>query len=86
MAFNEITDLTLLIKIRFILVQNRQGKTRLAKWYAPFEDDEKLKMKSEIHRLVGLRDQKYQSNFAEVKIDQHPRLCRDCLHLSTSFC
>ncbi|KAJ1970556.1 AP-2 complex subunit sigma [Dimargaris verticillata] len=53
--------------IRFILVQNRQGKTRLAKWYVPYEDDEKLRFKGEVHRLVSTRDQKHQSNFVEFQ-------------------
>jgi AP-2 complex subunit sigma-1 len=48
-------------------VQNRQGKTRLAKWYVPYEDDEKAKLKGEVHRLIAPRDQKHQSNFVEVK-------------------
>ncbi|KAG0176374.1 AP-2 complex subunit sigma [Apophysomyces sp. BC1034] len=53
--------------LRFILVQNRQGKTRLAKWYVPYEDDEKVKLKGEVHRLIAPRDQKHQSNFVEFR-------------------
>lgn len=34
--------------LSFILVQNRQGKTRLAKWYAPYTDEEKVKLKGEV--------------------------------------
>ncbi|KNZ75221.1 AP-2 complex subunit sigma, partial [Termitomyces sp. J132] len=45
---------------------NRQGKTRLSKWYVPYDDDEKVRLRGEVHRLVAPRDQKYQSNFVEV--------------------
>ncbi|KAI9892150.1 MAG: AP-2 complex subunit sigma [Vezdaea aestivalis] len=51
--------------LSFILIQNRQGKTRLAKWYAPYSDEDKIRLKGEIHRLVAPRDQKHQSNFVE---------------------
>jgi len=53
--------------IRFILVQNRQGKTRLSKWYVPYDDDEKVRLRGEVHRIVAPRDQKYQSNFVEFR-------------------
>uniref|UniRef100_A0A2P2MID5 Uncharacterized protein MANES_05G147900 n=1 Tax=Rhizophora mucronata TaxID=61149 RepID=A0A2P2MID5_RHIMU len=51
--------------IRFILLQNRQGKTRLAKYYVPLEDSEKHKVEYEVHRLVVNRDPKF-TNFVEV--------------------
>ncbi|KFK32918.1 hypothetical protein AALP_AA6G306000 [Arabis alpina] len=34
--------------IRFILLQNRQGKTRLAKYYVPLEESEKHKVEYEV--------------------------------------
>lgn len=52
--------------------QNRQGKTRLSKWYVPFEDDEKVRIRGEVHRMIAPRDQKYQSNFVEVRHSPHP--------------
>ena len=36
--------------LSFILIQNRQGKTRLAKWYAPYTDEEKVKLKGEVRQ------------------------------------
>ena len=52
-------------QIRFFLVQNRQGKTRLAKWYVGVEEEEMRKIENEVHRLILSRDAKY-TNFVEV--------------------
>jgi AP-2 complex subunit sigma-1 len=52
--------------IRFLLLQNRAGKTRLAKYYVPVKDAEKVKMEYEVHRAIVTRDPKH-TNFAEVR-------------------
>lgn len=55
-------------QIRFILLQNRQGKTRLSKWYVPApSEQEKFRIESEIHKLIVSRDRKY-TNFVEVRL------------------
>ena len=41
------------MQIRFILLQNRQGKTRLAKYYVPLEDSEKHKVEYEVSPVAG---------------------------------
>ena len=56
-------------QIRFFLLQNRQGKTRLSKWYVvPPEEADRLRMEAEIHRTVTQRDRKY-TNFVEVRCE-----------------
>lgn len=60
--------------IRFILLQNRAGKTRLAKYYVPLDDSEKRNLEYDVHRLIATRDAKF-TNFVEVshgsRIDCH---------------
>ncbi|KAM0752491.1 putative clathrin coat assembly protein ap17 [Meredithblackwellia eburnea MCA 4105] len=70
--------------IRYILVQNRQGKTRLSKWYVPFDDDEKIRIRGEVHRTIAPRDQKYQSNFVEFR--NHKLVYRRYAGLFFCFC
>ncbi|GAB4817401.1 hypothetical protein N2152v2_004447 [Parachlorella kessleri] len=52
--------------IRFFLLQNRAGKTRLAKYYVPLSDDEKTKTQDEVYRHIANRDSKF-TNFLEYK-------------------
>ncbi|XWS20960.1 hypothetical protein CRYUN_Cryun30bG0014200 [Craigia yunnanensis] len=69
--------------IRFILLQNRQGKTRLAKYYVPLEDSEKHKVEYEVHRLVVNRDSKF-TNFVEFRT--HKVIYRRYAGLFFSLC
>lgn len=41
--------------IRFFIVFNRQGSVRLVKWYTPYTEAEKEKLKTDLHRLVCRR-------------------------------
>lgn len=58
--------------IQYLLLQNRQGKTRLSKYYRPYTDAEKSKLEAEVHRLVTTRDPKF-TNFVEVCGPPPPR-------------
>eukprot|EP00898_Chlorokybus_atmophyticus_P000622 jgi/Chlat1/1560/Chrsp123S01833 len=69
--------------IRFMLLQNRQGKTRLAKYYIPLEDEEKHKLEEEVHRLVVNRDPKH-TNFVEFRT--YKVIYRRYAGLFFSFC
>ena len=42
--------------LRFVLLQNRAGKTRLSKYYNKFSDEETRKIEAEVHRIVTQRE------------------------------
>jgi hypothetical protein len=50
----------------------------------PFDDEEKLKLKGEVHQLVASRDQKHQSNFVEVHLLSRPINSQPSLGISIS--
>jgi len=52
--------------IHFLLLQNRQGKTRLAKWYSSFEHEEKRQLENEVYRQIVKRDGNA-TNFIEFR-------------------
>jgi Clathrin adaptor complex small chain len=66
----ELSALSLYVEvmIRFFLLQNKQGKTRLSKWYAtaPIEI-ERIRLETEVHNIVSLR-LKGNTNFVEVEL------------------
>jgi len=55
--------------IKFVLLQNRQGKTRMAKWYvSSYKQKEKQRIIREIGHIVNTRD-KDSCNFVEWRED-----------------
>ena len=52
--------------IRWFLLQNRAGRTRLAKYYVPFDDAEKRKTEYEVFRALNGRESKW-SNIVEAR-------------------
>lgn len=53
--------------IRFFLLQNKQGMTRLSKWYVtPPEESEQRKLEGGVNRTIVLRDKNH-TNFVEYE-------------------
>eukprot|EP01100_Stratorugosa_tubuloviscum_P010449 TRINITY_DN4483_c0_g1_i1.p1 TRINITY_DN4483_c0_g1~~TRINITY_DN4483_c0_g1_i1.p1 ORF type:complete len:151 (-),score=58.61 TRINITY_DN4483_c0_g1_i1:141-593(-) len=51
--------------LHYLLVQNRQGKTRLSKWFVSYDEHEKRKVASEIHQLISGRENKFNTKVAQ---------------------
>ena len=49
-----------------MILQNKQGRTRLSKWYININEEEKIKIQNEVYRTIILRDIK-ESNIIEYK-------------------
>ena len=49
-----------------MILQNKQGRTRLSKWYTTINEDEKIKIQNEVYRTIILRDIK-ESSIIEYK-------------------
>lgn len=52
---------------QFILIQNRQGKTRLERYWGAYTESERKLMRNEVHRLISVRDLKSHSNILPYK-------------------
>ncbi|KAE8304659.1 AP2 sigma adaptin [Giardia duodenalis] len=52
--------------IRFLLIQNKLGRTRLAKYFVHYDADQRHQLEKEVHRLVIGRNVK-QTNFIEFR-------------------
>lgn len=48
------------------MLQNRQGKTRLSRWYVAYSDEERTRIETEAHRMIVQRDSKM-TNFLEFR-------------------
>eukprot|EP01053_Blabericola_migrator_P005009 Blabericola_migrator_1__5008@NODE_25_length_21156_cov_56_925364_g22_i0_p8_GENE_NODE_25_length_21156_cov_56_925364_g22_i0NODE_25_length_21156_cov_56_925364_g22_i0_p8_ORF_typecomplete_len155_score19_49Clat_adaptor_s/PF01217_20/6_3e42_NODE_25_length_21156_cov_56_925364_g22_i02006120525 len=52
------------LMIEFLLLQNRQGKTRYSRWFVPTHHSQRLKVENEIRQMLAVRD-KRQCPFVE---------------------
>jgi len=67
--------------IRFLLLQNRQGKTRLSKWWVPYEDNEKHQIAIEVNLALPLRTCLFSSRWpagAPRRDHKRRQICKLC--------
>lgn len=69
--------------IRWFLLQNRAGRTRLAKYYVPMDDAQKRRNEYEVFRTLSSRDNKW-SNVVEFQ--EYKLVFRRYAHLYFIMC
>lgn len=63
---SKVFCLLIKLQIHAFLLQSRQGKTRLSKYYSAFETDDKRELEADVHKLIVKRDQKC-TNFVDYR-------------------
>ncbi|KAF6749394.1 hypothetical protein DFP72DRAFT_913369 [Ephemerocybe angulata] len=53
--------------IKFFMIWNRQGRTRLSKWFDRYDDEEKALLRNQVHSQVALQDKAYKANSIESR-------------------
>ncbi|OAF66776.1 AP-2 complex subunit sigma [Intoshia linei] len=69
--------------LRFILIQNRSGKTRIAKWFVIYTPQEQNQLKIEVHAAVAIRNHR-QANIIEFR--QYKIVYKRYASLFVCFC
>lgn len=52
---------------KFFLIQNRQGKTRVMRYWEHYTESQRKEIRSDVYRLATVRDQKAHGNVVEYK-------------------
>jgi len=76
--------LTRRMAAQFFLIQNRQGKTRLARYWVPLSEEQRKTLRVDVHRAVASRESKQLGNI--VGYGEHVLVYRKYAGLYCTMC